>query len=474
MQNKINNSIKILLFISIIFLLTSCVNKEDIDKEIFTVINKKEYKQNTLCKEQVKTNKQYVQCLESKTQENPSIENLNFLAGVYTVKKDYKKAISLYEKSDSKGDKKAQYYLGGIYFEELKDDKKALEYFLKIKDYSESICKIGLIYHKESAQKAKNFYEKELKDKNSIAGVCLGRYYLKLKMYSFSEKAYEKAEKLGNIQALYELGSLNSAYLKDKKAAMHYYRKAALKGDVKSVHNIAVLNDKNFKFEEAKKWYELSCKAGDNNSCLGLAHVYRKEKNYKKAIAIFTSLGERGDARGYNDAGLIYVREFKDFDKAVASYKKGLALGNGESAAGIAIAYKRIRKDYDKTIEWFNKSYKMKSKDGTYAFANFYKETLKDYDNAIKWYINTYNMGSYKGSFALASLYRNIFKDYKKAIFWYKRTIELGNIGAMHNLGYIYHYDLKDKQKAIYWYKKAFSKGIKQSELQLKKLGVIK
>ncbi len=474
MQNKINNSIKILLFISIIFLLTSCGSKEDIDKEIFTVINKKEYKQNTLCKEQVKTNKQYMQCLESKTQENPSIENLNYLAGVYAVKKDYKKAISLYEKSASKGDKKAQYYLGGIYFEELKDDKKALGYFLKIKDYSESICKIGLIYHKESSQKAKKFYEKELKDKNSIAGVCLGRYYLKLKMYNFSEKAYKKAEKLGNIQALYELGSLNSAYLKDKKAAMNYYRKAALKGDVKSVHNIAVLNDKNFKFDEAKKWYELSCKAGDKNSCLGLAHVYRKEKNYTKAIAIFTSLGDRGDARGYNDAGLIYVREFKDFDKAVDSYKKGLKLGNGSGASGIAIAYELLKKDYDKAIEWYTKSYAMGSLGGTYTFANFYKNTLKDNINALKWFKRYEKINHFEGSFILGNFYRKDLKDYKKAILWYKKSIALLNYRAMTNLANLYYFDLKDKEKAIEWYKKAYKNGSSKAKLQLINLGVIK
>ena len=52
-----------------------------------------------LCKDLMKNNSEYRQCLEEKIANEPSIENINFLAGVYAVKKQYEKALDMYHKA---------------------------------------------------------------------------------------------------------------------------------------------------------------------------------------------------------------------------------------------------------------------------------------------------------------------------------------------------------------------------------------
>jgi len=56
----------------------------DIDKFLDSIVVPAQ--KEVMCKDFVKTNVEYIQCLEEKTAYDPTVENINFLAGVYVVK----------------------------------------------------------------------------------------------------------------------------------------------------------------------------------------------------------------------------------------------------------------------------------------------------------------------------------------------------------------------------------------------------
>ena len=339
-----------------------------------------------------------------------------------------------------------------------------------------------------------------VKNMNFLAGV-----YVQNKRYKDAEDLFLKAVKKGSVEALYQIGSLNSGFIKNDKRAIKYYLKAAKKGDMRSAHNLGVKYHNMWELDEAIYWYEIASKSGDNNSTLGLAQLYKEDRKFKKAIAIYTKLGESGDSRGYHNLGLMYImekklkdlkkaesylmkcyklndgkctkdignlyRDKKEYEIALKWYKKAIDL-NYNAQLAIGLLYEDYLKDVNKAIEWYIKGYAIKDKGATYNLAYLYKNTLKDNDKAIEWYKKLHKLGDSAGSYSLGLLYKEVLKDYIKAEKWYKTSHNLGFPTATYNLGYLYEDSFKDNKKAIIWYKKALDLGVYQAKRDLKRLGV--
>ena len=388
-----------------------------------------------LCKKNAQTLNSYVKCVETKAKKDPTVENINFLAGIYAVNREYDKAIKTYEINVAKGDKKATYYLAGIYNEALQQHDKALPYFEKIKEYKDSTCQIGGIMdvtknetssestNRELAKKRTfDFYEKEIKAGNVKAYGCEGLYYNKFEEYDKAEKVFLEGLKKGDKQNLFYLGNLYDVYLVKIPEAIKYYEKSYDAGNDQAAHNLGYMYETRWKYDEAVKWYMLSAKRGDLKSLYQMGNIYRVNKEEATALKIYKAVGDLGLESGYKAVWVYYTKA----------------------------------KKYDNAVKYLKGCYKTGHKECARYLGRIYADNLKEYDKAKEWQIKGYEMGDAESAFDLGNVYREILKDYPQSIEWYKKASDMGYLDATYNVGAVYKYYLHDKNKAIKWLKKVY------------------
>jgi TPR repeat protein len=406
--------------------------------------------QEELCRGIVRTDAEYLQCLEEKTEADPTIENVNFLAGVYAVKKQYDKAIQTYGINVAKGDQKATYYLAGIYNEVLKQHDRAKTYFGKIKEYKDSTCQIGGIlaivkdeswfgWRNEALAKKRTFafYDDEIKNGNVKAYGCKGLYYNKFEAYGKAEKSFLEGVKYGDTQSLFYLGNLYYAFKYDIKKSIAYYERSYEAGNSVAARNLGTMYEERKQYDKAIEWYSRSAERGDREALLGLGHSLRKQGDIDLALKTYHTLGDLGDVRGYTSIG-IYYKKNQEYDKAEKAFKECIDKGYGDCASGLGVMYENDLKDFKQAVQWYRKGYELGSAASTYNLGYFYKNTTKDYDKAIEWYVNAYEMGEIDAAFNLAVLYEKELKDKKNAILWYRKAYDMGDTEAkrkLENLG---------------------------------------
>ena len=290
MKQTIKTSLKILLTL---YLLTTTllanpkVDLSSIDIESF--LDEFEAKPTVkLCKDHAQTLDNYIGCLEKNAQDNPTVENINFLAGIYATYRMYDKAIKTYEINVAKRDKEATYYLAGIYNEALQEHEKALPYFEMIKEYKDATCQIGgikaivkdeswfkFLDERKAKKRTFDFYDNEIKNGNIKAYGCKGLYYNKFEEYEKAEKVFLEGLKHGDSQNLFYLGNFYSHYIYNPKKSIEYYEKSYEAGNNQAAHNLGSTYETRYSFKKAIKWYMLSAKGGDLKSLYQMGNIYR-------------------------------------------------------------------------------------------------------------------------------------------------------------------------------------------------------
>ncbi|RXJ94389.1 hypothetical protein CRV00_07405 [Malaciobacter molluscorum] len=448
-----------------IIILTGCNKKiEDIalkkeQKDISNInldnvlnnFNKKDT--NILCKDLLNKKQEFLQCIKKEVSNNPSIKNLEFLAGVYVVRRDFSNAIKIYKQAIKKGSKKATYLLAGLYNEQTKQRDKAKKLFMSIKDYKDSTCQVGGILALKDDDDAFDFYEQQIKKANNKAYICQGLLHIKQRDYYDAKDSYEKLLSLGDKEAYYYLGNLYSAYLLKKGRAIYNYTKAA--NELKDKNERKVISMLNLgaeyvsidRYDDAVYWLVQAIRAKkiefpieykEVNPLESLVYLYRKTDNEKNMIKVLKRLQELGESGGYSDLA-IYYKKKKDYKKAEQIFTECINKGYGDCAAGLGAMYYR----------------------------------LKDYKKAKEIYKIGVNLGSSDAMINFAVYYDVIEKNYDKSIILYKQATKLGDATAAQNLAWLYEKELKDEEKAKIWFKKAYDLGDKSLEKKLKKLGVL-
>lgn len=457
-KSNLKITLILLLFVSNLFARNTTVNLDHID--IDTFLNELQPKVTvTLCKDQANTLENYISCLETNAKDNPTIENINFLAKIYASYQMYDKAIQTYEINVKKNDKEATYYLASIYNEALKQHDIARPYFEKIKEYKDSTCQIGGIvsvtkdetpfnFINEYLAKRRTFkyYDSEIEQGNIKAYGCKGLYHNKFEEYDEAEKLFLKGLEKGDKQNLFYLGNLYDYYLIKIPQAMEYYEKSYKAGNDQAAHNLGFMYEARDKYEKAIKWYIPSVKRGDLKSLINLGNIYRVNKYEETALKIYKKAGNLGSWYG-NEAVWVFYSKAKRFEEGIAYLK-----------------------------DRFNRGYKECAR----LIGRIYKDHLKEYEKAIQWYKKGYIAGDSRSAFNLGYLYDVELKEYDKAIEWYKKASVMGNIDATYNIGYVYEKMLNNKEEAIKWYKKSYKMNknmdgyfYQKIEKKLKQLGVL-
>jgi len=341
---------------------------------------------------------------------------------------------------------------------------------LKKSEYDINQC-IKIEYTKEDIKKYK-----ELIQEGELQGYsCAGIYYMRQGDFKEAINYFSKGKEKGSIESYAQLGSLYLSFLHNENKAVKNFKVAANAGHGKSAHNLGVYYYKNFKYDEAYKWFMKSYETGDLNSLLSIGLMYDQQKKYTESIKIYKKVGELGEPEGYRSLGILFIKnkDVKNDKEGIKYLKKCYEMGYGLCAAGLGTYYEENKKDYKKAIKWYKKGFELKNEKSTSRLGLLYAEVLKDFNKSIYWYKKCYEKFNYSGCATdIGYTYQIDLKDYKKAEKWYKIGYKLGSGKAANNLGYIYNYTYKDEKKAIEWYKKAAKLGYQKSIRKLNDLGV--
>ncbi|WP_373034293.1 tetratricopeptide repeat protein, partial [Sulfurovum sp.] len=142
---------------------------------------------------------------------------------------DKEKEINYYKQSAALGNKQAMFNLG-IYYGDLKNYKKAEEYF-KQSDHNRMVCYMYKTKLKDN-NRALSCYENEEKTDNPISVFALGFFYDEtLKDYDQAIKSYKKAYELGYSGGALNIGYIYREHLNNRKKGIYWYHKAADMGE---------------------------------------------------------------------------------------------------------------------------------------------------------------------------------------------------------------------------------------------------
>lgn len=330
-------------------------------------------------------------------------------------------------------------------YEENREYEKAEEYYLKAAQYNKEIYMvIGRMYYynvdkEKGIEKLKEAYEKGV---YSAVGI-LGESEEEKGNINKAKEWYKKGIEKGD---LYSQNSMAILYEREKKwnEAEALLLKGAQKEDTNSIYMLILLYFETNKETEMQKWKErlfnkpqrknLSEEArnivlyatGSENDRKYLkisleAENMENQGKYKEEEKLYTE-AIKYNKRAYNALGYIYYHHYKNKEKAMELYRKGHAEGSLEATYSLSIME---RERGNKSEE--EKLLKMCAEKGKLSCQADYGEMLNE----------------------------NNKKD--EAAKWFEKAAAQKDARSMFKLMYYYFYDKNDKEKGMEWAKKIFT-----------------
>ena len=341
----------------------------------------------------------------TKLENKEDYDVLSYMSNYYMFQEKYDKVkdINFIILKNKKDDVYAPNCLGDAYFAEGDFEKSEKYYKIGLENGSlDSKDKLFNLYQTtENIEKFRELIEKD-GVKRGEDFLTLGNLYFHKKDYKMAEKWYLESEKLGFLEAKYNLGYV-------------YYE----------IGN----------FEKAEKYFQEVIEK--------VPHL--KESAVKKLINVYNS-----QANVYLTSG--------DFEKA-EKYLKILVekYGIKECYYNLAVI-NRQKGNIEKYKEYILKGIEFGDNECMFSYALFvYSETGK-YTNEVDRYLkNSAEAGNVEAMYELGLFAdeQNKIDDSKK---WYKKAIEKGHTTAMNNLANIYSEE-GNKEEAMKLYLKSAEKG---------------
>lgn len=200
--------------------------------------------------------------------------------------------------------------------------------------------------------------------------------------------------------------------------------------------------------DKSKQWFILGAKADFSPSKSWLAVILEKEGKYEKAIELYKQAGNEGYLSSQTTLAKFYRKGDvikKDSLKAIEWYEKAGKQGNSESLYNIGLMYyygEGINVDYKKSYEFFKEAAILDNKYAQFMLAYSY----------------------YKGF--------GVNQSPSEAIFWWKKAAENNDEKSLFALGVCYRIGYgveKNKHQAIYYLSKSADEGNSDAEYELEK-----
>lgn len=285
-------------------------------------------------------------------------------------------------------------------FYKKKDYDKALNIYqdiVKVKPSSEVYGNMGVIYKiKGDIKTAIKYYIEAIKlnPKNFQVYNNLGNAFKDIKDYKMALKAYSDALKLNpnDFNTYNNLGILYEAVGNSEKAIEAYKQAVRVNpNNAKSINNIAVVLYKQKKYAQSAQIFEIALKTDPNYNEVysNMGAAFNKAKEYDKAIEALEEAIKRMPNHGgaYTNLGNVY-NKLHDYKKAAKFHEKSIQLepngSNAYSNLGTSYKYLGFAK---KSIDSYKKAIQI---DPNFVNAHFDLATMYlaqgDFKNGFKEY----------------------------------------------------------------------------------------
>ena len=291
---------------------------------------------------------------------------------------------------------------------------------------------------------------------------------------------YEKAAERGLVRSMSNLAIVlgNSPdSTKNLEKSFHWAKKAAKAGHKYGFYRTgwhylkgSPLNRDTI---EAMKWFNSGAKKGSSIAMDQLGYSYLKgivlPKNHSKAIFWFEQAAINGSAYSMNHLGLCHEYErgtSKNLKKAKFWYEAAARLDNADAMCNLGLCHeygKGTSKNLKKAKFWYAKAAQVGNTRAMKQLVQLIytsRENLQAKDKLV----NAADKGSVDSIHNLGIMYEfnESIKDFQKAGFWDEEAVRMGNSTAMYSLGRCYEFGRgtsKDVQKAKFWYEKSAQAG---------------
>ena len=270
----------------------------------------------------------------------------------------------------------------------------------------------------------------------------------------------------GHAAAMYTLYRMydprESEYPNDSEKMIEYLRMAAQHGHLYSIKLVSELEEALDK-QTRQKLIE---------SFMERAEVYLYgwdgvEQDKDKAIEILKSIADESAEAAKKLGEFYFLRNDAEAEKW---FIKAAEQGNKNVLGILGEMYYNgsiIPQDKAEAVKWYKKAAEAGDRDILYDLAEmyYYGDGIPvNKKEAAKWYEKAAELGDYDAQFSLGTMYGEgdgIYKDISIAIKWYKKAAEQGHTYAMLNLGMIAFNGstLIDKHTGIMWIKQAAEQG---------------
>ena len=345
----------------------------------------------------------------------------------YGVEQDPVKGAKLVANAALTGEADAQYYLAWFFAEGFgvpQDKDKAIHWFVKAASQGckNAIEALIVLYEEGVGKRAITFYRQEAENGNVSAQNILGNCYY-----------YGDGVKQDHNQAIY------------------WYQKAAEKDDKTARINLAKLYAHLHNYKAVQDW--LTIDYADIPHWLWLRFV--------------NGQSDRGDTLLYIAHKIYPNKEYLDFLEDCASF------GHSQSLEYLACIYaigKHVKRDNKKAANYYTMYLQSKNKPAENAtIADVYEIISRHYDDIIskqrgdedQWLLKAAELGS---SDALRRLIENAnyMENHSQAVIWLLKLAQQDDIRALCILGDYYEHGkgvTQDHKTAIEWYKRAADRG---------------
>ncbi len=369
-----------------------------------------------------------------------------YAAGLGTPQ-DYEAAASWFQQAVDKNHKYAQYSLAGLYY---RGQGVAQDYKIALELYQRSSVQ-GNPY--ADYELAKMFRDGIGTEKN----IDKAGEHFKRAFTGFSSLEAESHD--DKLQ--YRLGQMlysSTGTAQDIPTAMAYFEKAAKVGNVNAQYMLGKLwlENNTSDPEQAIEWLTKAADGGNGAAQYALAKFYRDgthvQKDIQKAIALFTLSAEQKNEYAAYQLGKLYLTG-EDIPQDAATAVKWLSfssdLGNQYAQYTLAKLYlagELIIKDFSKAVNLLEKSAAQKNEFAEYQLGRLYlsgKDVPKDVEAAIRWLTASAEQGNQYAQYALGKLYfydGDVPRDKEKSLFWLNASASQGNVYAQFLIDHINEY----------------------------------
>ena len=340
-----------------------------------------------------------------------------------------------------------KHYLHGLGV--IKDNKKALEYFLRshAQNGANAQFELGHLYEygkgvEKNIPKAVEYYQLAAKKGDSEA-------QYKIDILTGKLPEFERNQDFDT--------ALDYTYgytvPRDYNKAMEYFTKGVTKGHAASIYNLAYLIEHTSKTKQHKLVAKYHLQAAE------LGYIYAQ-----KTIAYLYAVGK----------GIEINKEQSFYWENKAAEQENI-----ESIFEVAESYRQalgVEKNFDQAIQWYQKSAKLGHRKSMYELAQMFEEgegTDKDFDKALDYYLKSANLGYDKAQNELAEIYykgEKADKDYQESYKWALRAAQQGYPDSQNKMGVLYNSGIiveQDMQMALDWFTKAADQGSKKAYVNL-------